>query len=148
MSNPFASALNIGGKEAVLATWQARVLRGTRGKLGHVLLQAMKNEYIGVTETSWATLLRWINRPYGYPRFVGHARVEQSGRVTSMTLQPDFSFQRVSVYRNKDEFVGDMRMVADALKLSDLERVEMFALLGRWIPEDRTVGVHGEKLAS
>lgn len=147
MSNPFAYM----SPEQRAQTWQARVLRETTGKFRHVLLRCMKNEYIGVTSTSWDTFLRGIgqhDRLGVRPTLLGHARVELSGRITTIVQQPDFSFQRVALYQNKDEFIKDARMVADALKLTDSERTEMFGVLKGWIPEDRTVGLHGERLAS
>lgn len=153
MTNPFAFK----SKEQVLETWQAKALRAAKGKLGRVLLQSMRKEYIGVTDTSWATLLRWIYKVDGYllglndlikfPRLQGYGRVELSGRVTCVIQYEDMHFERIALYRSKDEFVGEARLLADALQLADFERVEMFALLGKWIPEDHTIGLHGEKVA-
>lgn len=154
MSNPFAHK----SKEEVLDMWQARALRAAQGKLGRVLLQSMRKEYIGVTDTSWATLLRWIYKIDGFllglndlikfPRLIGYGRVERSGRITCVLQYADMRVERIALYRSKEEFVGDMRTLADALKLTDVDRAAMFALIGRWLPEDHTIGLRGEKLAS
>jgi hypothetical protein len=148
MSNPFAHK----AKEEVLQMWQSRALRAAQGKLGRVLLQGMRKEYIGVTDTSWRTLLGWIFPGYNgqlkYPKLHGYARVELSGRVTCMMLYDGNVMSRTAIYRTKEEFVSEMRKLADAIKLSDVDRAAMFALLGKWITSDLRVGLHGEKLAS
>lgn len=148
MSNPFAYKT----KEQVLEMWEARVMRAARGRLGRVLLQSLKLDYVGVTATSWVTWLSWVFPGFdGHlkpPLFVGHARIELSGRITTMVYDNHGLFRREAIYRHKDEFLSEMRHLADDLKLADFERVQMFALLGKWISSDLRIGVHGETLSS
>lgn len=148
MSNPFS----FHSREQILEMWQARAMRAAPGRIGRVLLQSMKLEYIGVTTTSWMTLLTWVFPGFdGHlkpPLFVGHARIELSGRITTMVYDNYGLFRREAIYRSKDEFISEARKLADRLALSDPERVAMFALLAKWISSDLRIGLHGEKLVS
>lgn len=145
MSNPFAHKSG----EEIAAMWQTRALHASTGKMQHVLFRAMANEYTGVTSKSWVLLLSIIipNFNPDQPFLDGHAKIMQSGRVVSEVFYRGDRRLQV-VYQNKDEFISEMRRLADRLKLNDVDRVAMFALLGKWIVADYRVGVHGEKLAS
>lgn len=151
MTNPFNPFAHKSGAE-IMATWQIRALDATRGKLQQVLFRAMANEYSGITSNTWLTLLRLINPDFTdapLPGLIGYAKVMQSGRVVSEVVMDKMGTRRLQVvYQSKDEFVSDMRRLADRLKLNDVDRVAMFALLGKWIVADYRVGVNGEKLAS
>lgn len=150
--NPFA---NKSGAE-LADTWQLRCLVATKKlqpKLHRVLLQTFFEEYPAVTPNTWDTLLRVLFRDAGVeslgrPLLVGRARVEQSGRVTTEIVDSYGRRCRAALYRTKDDFIGDLRRLADRLKLSDLDRTEMFAAMGKWITADLRIGVHGERLAS
>lgn len=144
MSNPFNPFAHKTG-EQIMATWQARALRGSEGKLQHVLFTAMVNEYSAITQNTWLVLLGVIIPKFNadQPFLNGYAKIMPSGRVVSEVFyRGDRQLQMI--YRSKDEFISEMRKLADKLKLDDLDRVAMFALLGKWIAADLRVGVEGE----
>jgi len=151
MSNPFNPFAHRSGPE-IMATWQIRALRETRGKLQQVLFRAMANEYTAITEQTWRTLLKMINPDFTdapLPGLIGYAQVLPSGRVVSEVLVDRYGTRQLqAIYRNKDEFVSEMRRLADRLKLNDVDRVTMFALLAKWITVDHRLDVHGERKAS
>ena len=149
MSNPFAYK----SAEELAAMWQLRAMAWTlknSPKLFAILMRIMANEYTGVTHNTWQVILRGMT---GSPELPGHivlqgyARIEESGRVTTMATTRAGDFFRMAIYRTKYEYVSDMRRLADKLKLSDADRTAMFDVLKSWIPEDRTIDVRGEKVA-
>ena len=147
MSNPFA---HLSG-EQISATWQIRALREARGKLQYVLWRAMANEYTGITANTWETLLRLINKNFKempLPGLLGYAMIVPSGRVVSQVVDKDYGLRLQVIYRHKPEFLSELRRLADRLKLDDLDRADMFAVMGKWITVDYRIGVDGERLAS
>lgn len=129
--------------------WQAAALRRSTGKMQHVLFTAMQNEYTAITPNTWLVLLNIIIPHFNadQPFLNGYAKIMPSGRVVSEVFYRGERQLQV-VYHSKDEFISEMRRLADRLKLNDLDRVAMFALLGKWIVADYRVGLNGEKLAS
>ena len=146
--NPFAYKT----QDQIRQMWQIRALAYAKdhGKIFRVLMRCFINEYIAVTQSTWQSLLR-IAIP-GYddlqrPLLLGNARVEMSGRVTSEVINEGGVVVRMALYESKDKFLWEFRKMADKLKLNDVDRVAMFAVLGKWISEDLRVGVEGERVA-
>ena len=150
MSNPFAHK----SADELAAMWQLKAMAWTfknSPKLFAILLRVLANEYTAVTHNTWAVILRGMTGTPDLPGNIvlqGYARVEPSGRVTTIATTRDGEVFRMALYRNKYAFVSDMRRIADKLKLNDGDRIAMFDVLKGWITEDKTVSVHGEKIAS
>lgn len=143
MTNPLLSK----PAEQIRSMWQSRALAAATGKLRAVVLVVLTKEYAA----AMPILLRVtfpgfsdITRPF----LSGYATIVQSGRLVCDMTGKDGVQRRTSIYRTKDEFVSDMRKLADELKLNDKDRTEMFTVLGRWVVADMRVGPHGERLAS
>jgi hypothetical protein len=150
MSNPFANK----SEEQIRSSWQGRALALSakeNGRMFRVLVRSLLNEYTGVTYNTWEYVLK-LSIP-GFvdldrPLLLGYARAELSGRITTQYINRNGDPFRVAIYRDKAEFVSEMRRLADRLKLGDRDRTAMFDTLKKWITEDKSIGVHGEKLLS
>jgi len=143
MTNPFLNK----HAEEIRQTWQSRALAAAEGKLACVLLVALSFEYAGampvllrVTFPGFTDIVR--------PFLSGYATIVPSGKVACNMVDKDGVIKVVAVYASKDQFVGEMRRLADKLKFTDSEREEFFGVLSRWIVKDMRVGPHGERLAS
>lgn len=132
---------------AIRAMWQSRALYAAKGITAKVLGCALMNEYA----MAMPILLR-VTFPnfkdVQLPALTGYATVWPSGRISCAMIDTNRNRKVVEVYASEEEMRGGFRRLADELKLSDAERVEMFAVLKKWITRDLRVGVNGEKLAS
>lgn len=127
--------------------WQSRALAAAEGKLQRVMLVALAKEYGAVLPILLrVTFPGFVDIPR--PFLCGYATIMRSGRVACDVTASDGTIYRAAIYRTKDEFVGEMRKLADKLKLNDADRTEMFAVLQKWIVADLRVGPNGERLAS
>lgn len=128
--------------DEIRGMWQARVLTGSKDKMHHVVLVALAKAY----PAAFQTLLRAlgavdISRPF----FCGYAAITPSGRIVCDMIDRDGSKRKVAVYRDENEFIYEMRTLADRLKLSDSDRTEFFGVLQKWVTRDERVNLHGEK---
>ena len=130
--------------------WQSRVLREADGKLQRVLLIALAKEYPG-------DLLRLLRATFGTeeigkPFYSGYATITASGHIVCMQHDVDSNYLVwkgiVKVYDSEEQFLKQARRLADSLKLSDVDRINMFIVLQKWVAADQRVGVNGERLAS
>lgn len=131
--------------EEIRLMWQARALLSSKDKMQRVLLVAIAKEY----PAAFKTLLRAIgitdiNRPF----LCSYATIAPSGRIVCDMIEKSGIKRTVAVYQNENEFIYDMRKLADEIKLDDKDRTEMFTVLQKWITKDQRVGVFGERVAS
>lgn len=102
-------------------SWKARALIATRGnqsQLGAILI---------------AILGRAPDHP---PRFGSGAVITSDGYVLAHFQDIRGEWHAGAFVSSVDELVGNFRGLADHLKLSDAERVEMFNELRMWITTD------------
>jgi hypothetical protein len=134
--------------EEIRQMWQSRALRAAKDKQARVLVGALAKEYAAALPI----LLRASISDFEdiqLPFLSGYAAISASGRIICDMTDRDGEVRKVEVYKSQDEFLSDMRKLADELKLSDAERGEMFAMLKRWIVADMRIDEHGRrKLAS
>jgi hypothetical protein len=131
--------------EEVRAMWQARVLLGSSGKMQRVVIVALAKEYPQALQALLrACGIEDLERPF----LCSYATITPSGRVACEMIEKDGSKKFVAIYHNEDEFISEMRKLADKLKLSDKDRTEMFLVLQKWVASDRRVGLLGQRLAS
>jgi hypothetical protein len=141
--NPFLSK----HAEEIRQMWQSRALVAAEGKLGRVLLVVFAKEYAAALPI----LLR-VSIP-GFedikaPFLSGYASIMPTGRLVCDMTCTDGSIRKTEIYRSNDEFVGEMRRLADRLKLSDEDRDEMFMVLRKWVTADLRIDHEGKRLAS
>jgi hypothetical protein len=127
--------------------WQSRLLVASHDKMRKVVIVALAKEYPG----AFVTLMK-VTFPgfvdFDRPFFSSYASIALSGRIVCDMIDKDGSKRKIAVYRNEDEFIYEMRTLADRLKLSDKDRIEMFTVLQKWVVSDQRVGILGNRLAS
>lgn len=114
-------------------TWQARALAVATGRTGAVLLSVLAHNY----DDAMSVLLRVV-----FPGFTSitapflctAGKIAKSGAVVADVV---CKYGRIAkqdvIYKNTTELQNDFRRLADRLKLSDAERIEMFKAVQRWI---------------
>lgn len=146
MTSPFKDKVT----EEIRSMWQCRALKEADGKLQRVMLIALTKEYP-------TDLLRLLQVAFGTIEipdkfYSGYARITPSGHLVCMWHEKDSSGLWwkgfVKVFDSDEKFTGEMRRLADKMKLDDADRVEMFRVLRKWVTKDERVGVEGQRLAS
>jgi hypothetical protein len=133
--------------DEIRTMWQSRALAASSGKLRKVIVIALAKEYPGAFVTLMkATFPGFIDLEL--PMFLSYAHIALDGSIVCEWMNKAKIRRPVRVYDNEDAFIHDTRKLADGLKLPDKDRVEMFAVLQKWVASDRRVGAFGEKLAS
>jgi hypothetical protein len=114
-------------------SWQVRALLAARGLEQAVVLSMLAHSYDD-------DMLRILN--IAYPGFVSISapflgtagKVDKRGRICADIIfddQPPMKLQ--PLYASEIHFRDAMRRIADQLKLSDADRIEMFDVAQRWI---------------
>lgn len=119
-------------------SWQARSLAATDGKgLGMVVLSVLAHTY----DEAMPTLLR-VTFP-GFtsikaPFLCTAGKVSKSGHIVADMVTADGQIVKdAPLYPNETSLRDTFRKLADRLKLSDSDRVEMFKCVQRWVVADR-----------
>lgn len=103
------------------ATWQYRAVEatgGNRSQLGAIVIAMLGKA------------------PDNPPRFGSAAVITSDGYVQAHFQSKDGQWHEGAFVGAVDDLVGNFRGLADHLKLSDAERVEMFDELRKWISVD------------
>lgn len=112
-------------QERQRATWQYRAVAMTHGNqsmLGLILL---------------ATLAKSASNP---PKITGSATITKDGMVLASFQGRDDPAPRPMTYIcTVEELQANFSGLADSLKLNDIDRVEMFTELKKWIWKDERV---------
>lgn len=116
-------------------TWQARSLAAAEGKTAAVLLSVLAHNY----EDSLMLICRAIGLSTFLPTpfLVSIGKVNHDGSVIAKVQQKDGEIEWWSLYPSELALRDDFRRLADRLKLSDADRVELFDAVKRWLPADR-----------
>jgi hypothetical protein len=118
-------------------SWQARVLMGSAGKLNAVVLSVLAHNY----DDALLPLLQVVFPGFTSitaPFYCSAAKVTKAGRIVANLVQRDGT-----IMKDAEVFMGEMvmqhefRALADNLKLSDRDRVELFAAVQKWVVADR-----------
>lgn len=132
--------------EQLRVGWQCQCLRGARGRVGAVIMAVLFNEYAD----HMPVLLRVAFPGFidiALPQFTGCAAIAKNGKVICGLIDRDRNKRVEVVYDSDDEMVGDMRRLADRLKLNDTDRIALMAAVKRWVVMDARVNHLGEKVA-
>lgn len=140
------------GKHAdeVRQMWQCRALSEAEPKMQRVILAALRAEYpadlIVLLKTTFGTLD--IPNPF----YRGYAFVSPGGHLCCEVVDRDPSGLvwrgPVKVFDTEQQFIGATRRIADQLKLNDVDRIDMFRVLQKWVTRDARFDINNEKLAS
>lgn len=126
---------------ALLEMWQARALAGTKDKLNGVIMSVLAHNWPDQMPVLMALV---------YPGFVpgraeikdaiycSAARVDKSGRIVAdMVSRYGTKTKDSVVFDSEIQMRGVFRRLADMMKLSDRDRIEMFHAVQNWVVADR-----------
>lgn len=121
-------------------TWQARALAHTQHSYFFcVVLSVLAHNY----DDALPVLLHTVFPGFRSirPPFLGSAgRVSKSGAVVADVVRDGGIIEkRAVIFRSLDRLKGAFRRLADKLKLSDAERIELFAAVRRWVVADERI---------
>lgn len=133
-------------------TWQARALAEARGKEAAIVMAVLFHSYRPAMQILLrvvfpnAPLARngWteISRPFLY----GAATVVADGKVTCGMIGKDGrKYPRMLLFDREAQLVSMFRRLADRLKFTDAERIEMTEAVKRWVVADHRVNHMGVK---
>ena len=114
-------------------TWQSKALAACGGKMAAVLLSVFAHSYEA------EELLFLLHATYGSttiatPFFCSAARISRRGRIYCQMVDRDAADVRtVVVFKDESSMEREFRKLADSMKLSDPDRVDMFDTAKRWI---------------
>jgi hypothetical protein len=118
-------------------TWQGRTLAAATGKTAAVLLSVLAHSY----DDAMLPLLQVVFPGFtsiAAPFFCTAGKVAKSGHITAdMVTKTGKVIKNFPVYISEIELRDDFRRLADRLKLSDADRVELFGAVKRWVVADR-----------
>lgn len=114
-------------------SWQGRVLAASTGKLGAVALSVLAHNY----DDAMPVLLRVVFPGFtsiAAPFYCTAGKVAKTGQVIAdMVTRDGQVIKNAEVFRDEKQMEGAFRRLADRLRLSDAERVELFACVKRWV---------------
>jgi hypothetical protein len=119
-------------------TWQARALAASQNRhVGVVLLSVLAHNY----DEAMHILMRVVFPGFTSitpPFLVTAGKVDKTGAVVADILQTTGIISKnVAIYGSETALRDDFRRLADQLKLSDPDRIEMFKCVQRWVVADR-----------
>jgi hypothetical protein len=125
--------------EALRASWQGRCLCSTDGLMGAVVLSVLAHNF----DDAMPALLRACGRVVQIPFLCTAARIRHSGEVTADVV---VAWNRIAVavvlFDDEQELRDRFRDLADLLKLSDADHIELFACVRRWVVCDYRLDPH------
>ena len=130
------------------ATWQARALAESKDKTRAVLRTVLTHSYAGAMPILMRVVFPNLRGEW-LPEFIGTAKIDRGGRIVCNVKNPQRQLvPGVVVYDSAEKLIWTFRTLADRLKFSDTERIEMIEAVKRWIVADERIDHLGRKLAS
>lgn len=129
-------------REAKLAfdlrdTWQGKALALAVGKTAAVLLSVLAHNY----DDALLPLLQVVFPGFtsiSAPFFCTAGKVAKSGHIVANLVTRTGKVQKdFPVYASEIEMQNDFRRLADRLRLSDNDRVQLFTAVKNWVVADR-----------
>jgi hypothetical protein len=119
------------------ASWQARVLSEAKGLTGAVVLSVLAHSFDEAMPTLLAIVFPGF-KSITAPFLSSAARVDKTGAVVADMVTRNGSILKDAVlYPTETKLRDDFRQLADRLKLSDPDRIELFKCVQRWVVADR-----------
>lgn len=123
------------------ATWQARVLLAAQAKnegvIAAVALSVLAHNYDEALQVLLKVLFPGFES-ITPPFLCSAGKVDKSGAVVAdLVARAGVITRNYRLYRDEIALRDDFRRLADKLKLSDADRVELFGAVKRWVVADR-----------
>lgn len=119
------------------ASWQVRALRAAQGQTLMALESVLSFTYEHVILIMIETAFPWRFEPT-LPCISSNPVVSKTGAVVADVIDRDHHVAKnQTIYKSEVAMQNDFRSLADRLKLSDADRVEMFKCVQRWVVADR-----------
>lgn len=119
------------------ASWQARALSAAGGHMGAVVISVLAHTY----DDAMPTLLRIVFPGFtsiAAPFYCSAAKVNKAGQVVADVVSKSGEIVKdAKVFDSEIALRDAFRHLADRLKLSDADRIEMFKCAQRWVVADR-----------
>jgi hypothetical protein len=121
-------------------SWQGRILAHTQKRaIGLVVLSMLAHNF----DEAMPVLLRVVFPGFEGLRLPGlcsAGKVDRNGTIVADYLDRDGrKHNDVVIFTSLDHLQGAFRRVADELKLTDQERLELFSAVKRWVVADRRI---------
>jgi hypothetical protein len=130
--------------EALRQTWQCRALAQSKERTFAVLLAAMVAEYhVGVKLLLKAAHPGFVD--IELPMIVGYGSIMPDGTIWAWLCDKDRNKKAICVYENAEKLRYEFRKLADAIKISDSDRLHMFGLIQKWVTMDGRVDEQGRR---
>jgi hypothetical protein len=121
--------------EEIRGSWQGRLLATATGKMGAVCLVMLAHTYYEAMDVLLRVVLPGVS--ITPPCLTGTARIAHTGKVMCSAIDENGIFNLgIPVFDSEDELTGEFRKIADKLKLTDDERVELFKAVQNWVTAD------------
>ena len=112
------------------ASWQGRVLVFAEGKFGSVVESVLAHNF----DDTFPVLLKALGRWVKPPGLCSAGKIAKNGTVCADVVHRSGMKEIMHVFfRDTKQMEGCFRRLADDCKLTDAERVELFAAVQRWV---------------
>jgi hypothetical protein len=118
--------------------WPARVIHATRYEpVGMVVLSMLAHSF----DDAMPVLLECVFpgfRSIATPFICSHAKIDKRGRVIADVVWGDWKpiSKDEVIFHNLKHLQSQMRRLADKLKLSDADRIQLFDCARKWVTAD------------
>lgn len=121
-------------------SWQVRALREAKGQTITALESVLEHTYEHILLIMIEAAFPFRARPIEptLPCVASTVKVDKTGAIVGDIIDKEHRVTKdVVIYRSEIEMQNDFRRLADRMKLSDADRIEMFKCVQRWVVADR-----------
>jgi hypothetical protein len=120
------------------ASWQAKVLVGTKGPARMVVMSVLAHTYDEAVFTLCAAVFPDFDGSLKPPFLTTAAKIDKTGAIVADMVDERGRIHKDTVLFPTEISLRDsFRKMADRLKLDDADRVELFKCAQRWVVADR-----------
>lgn len=124
--------------EQLRQSWQGRALAFAKNnpQLKTALLSLLADNY----DEALPFLLVAIFADYSIkaPFYCSNPKINKRGCIVADLIMPDgFKYRDAVLFMSTQQMEGTFRKLADRLKLSDVERIDLFACVHHWVKADQ-----------
>ncbi len=119
-------------------SWQGRALGGVQGPFRAVVMSVLAHTLEEAFVTLCAVVFPDFDGSLTPPYLCSAAKVAKTGAIVADVVDRDGAIHKDEVIFDSELHMRDMfRRLADRMKLSDSDRVELFKYAQRWVVADR-----------